>query len=68
MRTSDFDRSFNRTRRFIMVMFVLVFLIVITVFGTVGTVAFKAATDPEGTGEHIGKFINGVTSQIEALE
>lgn len=52
----NFDRRFNRMRRFVIGFIATVFVLIIGYWVAVGIIAGKAISDPEGTAEKVGKF------------
>ena len=51
----DFDRRFNRMRKFVVGFIATVFVLLIAYFITIGVIAGKVISDPEGTAEKVGE-------------
>lgn len=50
----DFDRRFNRMRRFVIGFIATVFVLILGYFIVIGIIAGKVISDPEGTAEKVG--------------
>lgn len=55
---SDFDKSFNRTRNFIIGFFVFTAIIMCIIYGTMVYTAVKVVQNPNDTAKELGKLIN----------
>lgn len=61
----DFDRNFSRMMKLALVIGSIVTALTVMVWIAVGALMYSAATNPEAVGNHVGQFVNGVTSQLE---
>jgi len=51
----DFDKRFNRMRRFISIFIGAVFILIISSYILIGVIGVKVVKDPEGTAEKAGE-------------
>jgi len=51
----DFDKRFNRMRRFISIFIGAVFILIISSYILIGVIGVKVISDPEGTAEKAGE-------------
>ncbi|USM11490.1 hypothetical protein vBCbaSRXM_45 [Citromicrobium phage vB_CbaS-RXM] len=56
---SDFDREWERARRFHRIFFAIVATLVVLIFAGTAAAIYTVATQPEIIGEAAGKIVNG---------